>query len=178
MTLAFRTYTSYFHFIALCCCNVWRFFSSVLQTAACGLSKPQTHSGINWLAAEPESFVVLTAELCLEETLPLLLLLQKLSSSPSVAVTPGLWALDGWDSSLSSARDLERCRPEGQGCGFSSFSWLQRVEWEPQRCLAIKWCNLVSARGFNFAQLCLCAFRLILLAGRSGAACCLSRVLV
>lgn len=73
---------------------------------------------------------------------------------------------------------------EWQGCGFSSLPWLQQhgerqwVEQEPRRHFAIKWCNLVSARCFDFAQLCLCAFRLILLAGRSRAACCLSRVLV
>lgn len=41
-----------------------------------------------------------------------------------------------------------------------------------------KWCNLARVLCFDFAQLRLCAFRLILLAGGSGAACCLSRVLV
>lgn len=62
--------------------------------------------------------------------------------------------------------------------------WLQQqrerqgMNREPWRHFAIKWCNLVSARCFDFAQLSLCAFRLILLAGRSRAACRLSSVLV
>ena len=43
---------------------------------------------------------------------------------------------------------------------------------------AIKRCDLVWVLCFDFAQLRLCAFRLILLAGRSEATCCLSRVLV
>lgn len=42
---------------------------------------------------------------------------------------------------------------------------------------AIERCNLVWVLCFDFAQLRLCAFRLILLAGGSGATCCLSRVL-
>ena len=42
----------------------------------------------------------------------------------------------------------------------------------------IKRCNLVWVLCFDFAQLRLCAFRLILLAGGSRATCCLSRVLV
>lgn len=41
-----------------------------------------------------------------------------------------------------------------------------------------KWCNLAWVLCFDFTQLRLCAFRLILLAGWSGATCCLSRVLV
>lgn len=42
---------------------------------------------------------------------------------------------------------------------------------------AIERCNLVWVLYFDFAQLRLCVFRLILLAGGSGATCCLSRVL-
>jgi len=77
-----------------------------------------------------------------------------------LGLTPGLWYPPGLQFLLLAAR-------ESVG-----------MEWEPPRRYAIKWCNLVSARCFDFAQLCLCAFRLILLAGRRGAACCLSRVLV
>lgn len=100
-----------------------------------------------------------------------------------IAVTRTGWL--GFTTELCLSFELVPARGlEGQGCGFSSLPGLQQqggrqwVEWEPQRHFAIKWCNLVSARCFDFAQLCLCAFRLILLAGRSRAACCLSRALV